>query len=121
MATASFVEEGLDRFQHAFDNVQDEIQRLRKDLRTRRRKLEREAEKRVKKLRSNVGKSDVVKRAETLRKDLRKQVDEGLDAALATFRIATKSDVRKIDRKLNAINRKLKELESRRRSASASS
>jgi predicted adenine nucleotide alpha hydrolase (AANH) superfamily ATPase len=112
MATATnIVEQGIDRFQSAVDDVQSEIKRLQKDLRARRKKLEKEAEKRVSKLRSDFRKNDLVQRAESFGKDLRKQVEQGVDDMLAALQIATKSDVRKIDRKLSAISKRIKELE----------
>lgn len=115
MATANnFVEQGIDRFQSAVDDVQSEVRKLGKDLRKRRQKLEKEAEKRVKKLRTDFRKNDLVKRAESLGKDVRASMEKGVDDVLAALQIATKRDVRKIDRKLNSINRKLKELEESR-------
>jgi hypothetical protein len=111
MATANIVEQGIDRFQSAVDDVQNELQRLQKELRARRRKIEKEAEKRVKQLREDIRDNELVKRADAIRKDLRRQVEQGVDGVLSAFQIASKSDVRKIDKKLSAISKRIRELE----------
>ena len=79
--------------------------------------------KRAKKLQKNLEKdlekSALVKRARKLRKDASKQVESRIDDVLGTFQIATSSDVKKLERKLGQINKKLKELEKARASQPA--
>jgi hypothetical protein len=106
-----FVEDGIERFQSAVRSVESEVQKVQKRFEKRRRDLERRAQKRVKQLRSDIRQSPLVKRAESLREDTSRQLESGVDNVLAAFQIASKSDVKKLDRKLNQINRKLKELE----------
>ena len=52
-----------------------------------------------------------MKRAETLGKDVQSQIESGLESVLSIFQIASKADIRRVDRKLNRISKKLKELE----------
>jgi len=127
--TASLVDQGVDAVQDALKSADKEFQRLQRRVRTQRRTLERrletrrksieksvekqakslekQAQKQIKQLRSN----DLVKRAETFGKDVQAQIESGLQSVLGVFQVATKSDVQRIDRKLNRISKKLKELE----------
>jgi len=119
----------VDRVQGALKNADKEFQRIQRRVRTRRRTIERriesqrksfeksiekqaksiekQAQKQIKQIRKN----DLVKRAETLGKDVQSQIESGVESVLAMFQIASKSDIRSLDRKLNRISRKLKELE----------
>jgi chromosome segregation ATPase len=129
MAEASIVQDGIDRFRDAFGSIEDEMERVQKRLRTRRRKLEKQLsanrkdiekridsgrkdiEKRTKKLRTEVRKSDTFKRLESIRKDAEKRYEDGVETVLKALQIASKSDVQRIDRKISQLNKKLKEME----------
>ena len=52
-----------------------------------------------------------MKRAESIADDASRQLEQGVDRILATFQIASRSDLDRIDRKLGKINRKLREIE----------
>ncbi len=123
---ASFVQERVDQFNEAFESVSDEVQRLQKQLRTRRRtferelserrkKLEKQTRKQVNRIETDFRKSPLGKRVKGLRGDVERQVDKGIDGVLGVFQIASKSDVHKLDRKIGQITRKLKEIERNRR------
>jgi len=116
--TESFVDQGVDRFQDALKGVDKEFQRLQRRVKTQRRTLERrlesqrkrfekQAEKQIKALRKN----DLVKRVETLGSDLQEQFESSVESMLSIFQIASKADIDRVDRKLNRISKKLKELE----------
>ena len=127
--TESLVDQGVDAVQDAIKNADKEFQRLQRRAKTQRRTIERNLETRRKRIEKNVEKqvksfekqaqkqikqirkNDYVKRAETFRKDVQSQIESGLEQVLGVFQVATKSDVQKIDRKLNRISKKLKELE----------
>lgn len=120
----SLVEQSVDRVQDALRNVEKEFQRFQKRVSTRRRNLEKQLEsqrksleKRARKQFKAVRSSDVVKRAETLRSDVTDQLETGVENLLGALQIASKSDVERIDRKLNRISRKLRELEKEEQSA----
>jgi hypothetical protein len=119
---ASFVQERVDQFNAAFDSVSDEVQRVQKQLRTRRKtferqlsdrrkKLEKSTRKQVNKIESDFKKSDVGKRARSLRADAEKRFERGIEGVLGVLQIASKGDVQKLDRKIGQISRKLKDIE----------
>jgi hypothetical protein len=122
-ASANIVQEGVDRFRDAFGSVEGEFERIQKQLRARRRSLEkqlntsrRDFDKRARKVRAEIRRSSTMKQIERWRKDATKQLEQGVDNILGALKIASKSDVQRIDRKISQINRKMKEIERRKRS-----
>ena len=122
----NFVQESVDRFNAAFERLDEERLRLRKQLRARRKSFEKQVtsgrrdfekrtRKQVKRLRTELRRYTVVKRAERLQADARRQIEERVDRLLALLPIASRSDLERIDRKLDRISRKLKEFEQPRR------
>ena len=118
----SLVQDGLDRFNSAFDSLGGEVQRFQKQVRTRRKSLEKEFDhqrktfekrtrKQVNRIESELRKRGVLKRAQTLRDEAAKQLENGLSRVLGALPVATKTDVKRIERKLGQISRKVKELE----------
>jgi len=156
---SNIIEESYDRLQEAFQSVGEEIESLQQRMARQRKTLEKDARKRVSKMRKELSRNDLVKRAEKfqhdLEKDLRKneyvkraqkfqkelekdiesnefvkrarkarkqvakRVETQFDELLGTFQIAKSSDIKKLDRKLNQISKKLKELEAARASQPA--
>ncbi|MBW2273573.1 MAG: hypothetical protein JRG96_09900 [Deltaproteobacteria bacterium] len=115
---ATFIDEGLDKVQTMFRSVEDEFQKLQKQTQKRRKELEKQTqkrrkdfEKRTKRFEKDLRNNTVVKKAESIRVDVSKQLDDALDQMLGWLPFATQSDLSKIDRKLNQINRKLRTLE----------
>ncbi len=122
----SFVQEGVDRFNAAFERIDEERLRLQKQVQARRksfgkqitsgrRDFEKSTRKQVKRLRTELRRYTVVKRAERLQADARRQIEERVDRWLGLLPLATRSDLERIDRKLDRISRKLKEIEQPRR------
>ena len=122
----NIVQEGVDRFNAAFERIDDERLRLQKQLQSRRKSFEKQitsgrrdfekrTRKQVKRLRTELRRYPVVKRVERLQADARRQIETGVDRFLGTFQIASKSDLDRIDRKLDRISRKLKDFEQPRR------
>lgn len=120
MAQANFVEEQIDRVQTAFDSVQDEFEKFQKQFGKRRKQFEKETQKRVKRLQGELRRNSLVKRAESFQKDATRQIESGVDRVLSTFQIASQSDIKKLDRKLGQISRKLNTLEKVRKANGAS-
>ena len=130
---ASIVQEGIDRFRDAFGNLEDELERVQKQIRTRRRKLEKqldanrtaiekrlssgrkEVEKRTRRLREEVRKNRAFQRLDGIRKDATRRYEEGVESFLALLQIASKGDLERIDRKISQIARKLKEMETQKK------
>ena len=111
MAEANFIEEGMDRIEDAFRSIEKDLRRLQKRADKRRKQFERQAEKRVKQLQSDFRNNSVVKRAESLRGDAVKAIEEQVDVVLANLRIASQADVHKLERKVAQLNKKVRELE----------
>jgi polyhydroxyalkanoate synthesis regulator phasin len=60
---------------------------------------------------TDVRKRPAYKRLESARRDVGKRVDEGVENVLGAFGVASRSQVQRLDRKLNQMNKKLRELE----------
>jgi peptidoglycan hydrolase CwlO-like protein len=119
---ADSVQEGIDRFREVFGSFESEFERVQKDLRARRKLLEKrfdagrkDIEKRARKVRKELRKNPTFKRLDDLRRDTARQLEQRAENLLSALQIASKSDVQRIDRKLTQLNRKLKELERTRR------
>lgn len=111
MAQQSFVEDGFDRVQEAFRNAGGEIEKFQKELAKRRKQFEKDTQKRVKKFQTDLRKQPIVKRVETIQKDATKQVENAVDSMLSALQIASQSDLKRIDRKLSQLTRKLNAIE----------
>jgi hypothetical protein len=143
MAEANLVEDGIDRLQSAFQSVEDEFEKVqkrvdrgrkdfekrvktgRKDfeknskkfqkrVESRRRDWEKQTEKRVKSLQDELRKYSLFQQLEELADDASKRFENGIEQLLGGLQIATRSDIQKLDKKLNTISRKLKTLEKER-------
>ena len=97
----------LARLREAVGSLEDEVERLQGEFRTR----QEDFEKRAEKLRTEIRDSNAVKQLEELRERATRQVEEKLGDLLASLKIASKDDVRRIDRRLRQLNRKLKDLD----------
>jgi hypothetical protein len=117
-----FVQESVDRVRESVASIESDFEkvqaRVRKQLRARgkeidkrRKSLERETQKRVKRFRKEFEKNRYVKRAQSAFDDASKQVEKNVESVLGVLNVASKRDVGRIDRKLNQINRKLREIE----------
>jgi hypothetical protein len=130
---ASIVQEGIDRFRDAFGNLEDELERVQKQIRSRRRKLEKQLdanrsaiekrissgrkdlEKRTRRLREEVRKNRTFQRLEGIRRDATRRYEEGVESFLALLQIASRGDLERIDRKISQLARKLKEMEQQKK------
>jgi GTP:adenosylcobinamide-phosphate guanylyltransferase len=123
---ANFVQEGVDRLREAVSSIEVDIERMQdrmqKEFKTRRKSIEKQVasnrknfekktQKQVKRLRNELRKNTYVKRAQGIVDDATKQFDQGVDNVLEVLHVASKRDLSRIDRKLNQINRKLRDLE----------
>ncbi|HKK51651.1 MAG TPA: phasin family protein, partial [Myxococcota bacterium] len=96
-----------------------ELEKWNDDLQARSSRFRKESQKRieksVKQLQSELRKLPGVKRAEELSQDLgkrvEKRVDAGVDSVYSSLKIARLDEVKKLERKIAQLNKKLKELE----------
>ena len=110
------------RINEAIQFVDDEFQRVQKELSARRKSLEHEfatrrktvekrTRKELKRIQLELKKNPIVKRADSVRKDVTKQVETRVDTLLGMMQLAAKSDVQRLSKKLTALNRRLKAIE----------
>jgi hypothetical protein len=113
------------RINEAVQFVDDEFQRIQKELSVRRKSIGKEFEtkkktvekrtrKELKKIQKELKKSPIVKRADEVRKDVAKQVETRLDSILGLMQVASRSDMQRINKKLTTLNRRLKAIEENR-------
>jgi len=101
------------------ERISAELEKWNDDLQARSARFRKESQKRieksVKQLQTELRKLPVVKRAEELTQDLgkrvEKRVDAGVDSVYTSLRIARLDEVKKLERKIAQLNKKLKELE----------
>ena len=97
------------------DQISAELEKWNDDLQARGRKFRKQSQKRIDKsvaqVRAELDKLPAMKRARTLRKDLGKRVDAGVDGVYTRLKIARLEEVKKLERKIAQLNRKLKDIE----------
>jgi hypothetical protein len=99
------------QFRKVQRRVETRRKRIEKDLSSRRRSFERRVQREWARLQKEWRKRPLVRRAETLQKDVARQLEKGMSTVLEAFPLATKREIERLDRKLNTINRKLRDLE----------
>ena len=104
---ANFIEDGIDRVQSAWTSVEDEFEKLQKNLEKRRKRFEKEREKQVKWLR----KTPIAKRVESIREDATRQIESNFESILGLLPVASQSSVKRLERKVSQLSRKLSALE----------
>jgi len=119
---ASVVQDGVDQVREAVRRVDEGFRRIQKQVETRRRRLakevtsrrrliEKRAQRELGRIQKQIQKQPIVKRAEALRADATGRIEGAVSTFLDVLPIATKSDVERIDRKVSALGRKVKEME----------
>lgn len=104
-------EGGLERIQSMFRSVEEEFEKFQGRVSARREEIEKQTQERVEKLGREIRQSTLVKRARKLQEDTSKRVEKNIDELLAALNIASRSEIKKLDRKLNQLNKRLKELD----------
>lgn len=109
------VREAVRRVDQGFRRIQKQVEtrrrRLAKEVTSRRRVIEKRAQRELGRIQKQIQKQPIVKRAEAFRVDASARLERGVATFLDVLPIATKSDVERIDRKVSALGRKLKEME----------
>lgn len=132
---AGFVQGGLDRVNEAYRSLDAQVQKIQKELRSRRRSLESQLqagrkslqkqvtsgrktlEKRTRRQISELRRASLLKRARALSEGANQRLEEGVGSLLGLLRIASRSELSRIDRKLDQIARKLREIDKERGAA----
>ncbi len=104
---ANFIDEGIDRVQEAWTSVEDEFDKLQKNFEKRRKRFEKQTEKRVKKFE----KTPFGKRVVSFREDAQKQIETNVESILGLFPVASRADVKRLERKITQLTRKVNALE----------
>jgi chromosome segregation ATPase len=141
-ARTTVIEDARARFEDAFGNVERDWKQLRKDADKRRKEIETRVEREVKKLRTQLEKSTLAKRAQAMREkaekraermreelrespagkraeELREQAQARFGEMLGLAGIATASDVEKLEKRVAALARELKGKKQSKESAAA--
>jgi len=123
----SIVQESRERLHEVRERLDEEIQRVQKELQSRRKRIERQlvsgrrtlekqTRKQVRQIQNDLTNNTLVRRIDELRVETARQIEDAIEGFLSVLQIASKNDVRKIDRKLTKLNKRLKDME-RARSA----
>ena len=104
---ANFFEEGIDRVQSAWTSVEDELEKFQKNFEKRRKRIEKQTEKQVKWLR----KTPLAQRVESIREDATKQLESNFETFLGRLPLATQASVKRLERKVAQLSRKVSALE----------
>jgi chromosome segregation ATPase len=122
----NIVDQSRERVQQAFQSVEDEFQKLQKQVEERRSEFNEGAEKQLKRLHTQLQKYPAFKRAESFRDDVNKRIEErtkqveesiestvesGMNLLRGTFRIASRDEVKKLERKLDRVSRRITSLD----------
>ncbi|MEE3326330.1 MAG: hypothetical protein VX252_03280 [Myxococcota bacterium] len=121
-ATASLLDESLDRVQTAWKSMEKEVQKVQKQFEDRSADFNKRAEKQIKQLQKGFEAYPGVKRARSFGDDIKKEIDgrmtwvsEQVETSVASLlsgmQIASRTEIDKLDRKLNRISRRLKALD----------
>jgi polyhydroxyalkanoate synthesis regulator phasin len=132
------LEEGRERFEGALKDMERDWKRLQKRADQGRKQFEQRAQRQVKRIQMELCKSPLVKRAEEqrkalerrarklgnelrnssavkraegLRRDAESRLEGQLESLFGLLRIASASEVTRLERKVDQLNRKLRELE----------
>jgi ferritin-like metal-binding protein YciE len=104
---ANFFDEGIDQVKEAWSSVEDEFEKLQKNLDRRRKRFEKETQRQVKKFE----KSTLGKRVTSLRDDTQKQIETNIETILGLFPVASRAEVKRLERKVATLSRKVTTLE----------
>ena len=87
--------------------MEDEFDKLQKNFEKRRKNFEKQTEKRVKKFE----KTPFGKRIVSFREDAQKQIESNVESILGLFPVASRTEVKRLERKVTQLTRKLNALE----------
>ncbi len=110
-ARANTIDDTIDEIQTRFKKAGKELQKMQKRAEKNRRAFQTRAQKRVEKAQKDLRKIKVVKAAEDFTNDVRKQIETGVDDVMSRMPVASNNEVKKLERKVNSLTRKVRALE----------
>ena len=117
--TPEWATDGIERINSEFEKLTDELQSRADELHNRGEKFRKESRKRfeknVKQAQKELRKVPAIKRAEELRsefeKSVEKNIDAGVDRVYSGLKLARIDEVKKLEKKIAQLNKKLRTLE----------
>ena len=110
-ARATLFEDGFERVQARFRNAGEELQKLQERADENRRDFSERAQVRAQKVQKQLLEIPAFKAADDYRIEVLKQIESNMDEFLARLPVASTSDVKKLEKKVNALTRKVRSLE----------
>ena len=104
-------EDSIERVQAAFRNTGDEIQKLQDRAAKNRREMGERAQAQAQEIQDRLLEFGPIKAVEEFRAEISKQVESNLKEILSRIPIATQDDLKKLEKKVNAMSRKVRALE----------
>jgi len=101
---------GFDRFNDALKSMDQQIQEIRDAVEDRRQQVSGEFRKRADQFEDDLKKSELYKRLEVAGREIGDQVDRTRSQLYDVFGVASKSDVERLNRRLNTLSKKINEL-----------
>ena len=110
-ARANIIEESFERVQDRFRNAGEELQKLQKRADKNRRQFAKRTQKRTEKVQKQLLEIPAIKAADEFRVEVFKQIEANMDEFLSRLPIAPNSDIKKLERKVSALTKKVRALE----------
>jgi hypothetical protein len=110
-ARANLFEDGFERVQARFRTAGEELQKLQERADENRRDLSDRAQARAEKVQKQLLEIPAIKAADDYRMEVLKQIESNMDEFLNRLPVASSADIKKLEKKVNALTRKVRALE----------
>jgi hypothetical protein len=110
-ARTNIIEESFERVQDRFRSAGDELQKLQDRAAKNRRDFTKRTQKRSQKVQKRLLKVPAIKAADEFRVEVFKQIESNVDEFLSLLPVASNADIKKLERKVNALTKKIRTLE----------
>ena len=110
-ARANIIEESIENVQERFRNAGEELQRLQDRASENRREFADRAQARAEKVQKQLLEIPAIKKADDFRTDVLKQIEANVDEFVSRMPVASSNEIKKLERKVNALTRKVRALE----------
>lgn len=110
-ARTNIIEESFERVQARFHDAGEELQKLQDRAGENRREFSERTQARAEKVQKQLLEIPAIKAADDFRIEVFKQIEANMDDFLGRLPVASTSDIKKLERKVNALTRKVRALE----------